>query len=424
MNIKYSFIVAVVLIVLKFDMNLFAQIPSTMNYQGFLTDNNEVPIDGSRNLKFEIYSVLIGGSVLWSESHFGVAISGGSFSVVLGSSSPLPQDIFESQQRFLQVEVNSTILSPRQPFTSSAYSFSSRIAPNSISSSELQNNSVGSSEIMPGSVGSAEHAANISLSPGGRLDIGNSSGSSRGLFTYNVGGGGFFSIDANDGDEAVRITTTVNNPSGYLEVNRDDGSRVIVATTTTTQGGFFQTYANDGSALATLSTIGTPSAGYFAVRNDLGNVTFDIDGRTGNVATYSSQGFKMKIEHPSDLTKEFHYTSIAGPESAIYHRGTEKLRNGKATIFLPQYFSLIASGDRLTVHITPLSTDSRGLAVITKSVSEIEIAELQDGMGNYSFDFIVYAQKIESEGYQIVHSKSVNNSDTGTINASGSSLGK
>src|SRR5438105_1203991 len=67
-----------------------ATVPSQTSFQGVLTDGagNPVP-DGTHSLAFELYDVASGGSPLWTETQAGVPVSKGTFSVLLGSVSPL-----------------------------------------------------------------------------------------------------------------------------------------------------------------------------------------------------------------------------------------------------------------------------------------------------------------------------------------------
>ena len=74
-----------------------ADAPSTMSYQGVLTDNNGVFVaDGNYNLTFRLYDVSVGGVALHTENFPAVAVERGGFSVILGSISALPA-IFDRQ---------------------------------------------------------------------------------------------------------------------------------------------------------------------------------------------------------------------------------------------------------------------------------------------------------------------------------------
>ena len=88
-------------------------VPYQMNFQGRLNDSTGAPMpNGTYNMRFRIYSVLSGGSSVWSEqrsvySGTGVTVTtGGLFSVQLGSVSSLPPAIFNSASTlYLEVEL-------------------------------------------------------------------------------------------------------------------------------------------------------------------------------------------------------------------------------------------------------------------------------------------------------------------------------
>ena len=91
--------------------------PTTMNFQGRLTDTSpsQTPIDVTLPMEFHIYDALAGGSLLWSEAWGGITVSDGLFSVVLGNNgTPLTELVFDGPGRYLEIVVNSEVLSPRQ----------------------------------------------------------------------------------------------------------------------------------------------------------------------------------------------------------------------------------------------------------------------------------------------------------------------
>jgi len=112
-----------------------AQIPQTISYQGVLTDGAGTPVsDGSYGIMFNIYTVASGGSDIWSEIKT-VQVTGGIFSVVLGDQSPLV--IAFDEQYWLGISVDGgNQLTPRRPFTASAYALNSRTVADSAVTSE------------------------------------------------------------------------------------------------------------------------------------------------------------------------------------------------------------------------------------------------------------------------------------------------
>ena len=119
--------VALLLVCVGWAGTALAQAPSTMSYQGVLTDagGNIVP-DGAYNLTFRIYDVPGGGAALWTENWPGVSVTKGGFSLLLGSSVPLALPF--DRQYWLGIAVGGGAeLTPRVQLASSPYGLSLRL---------------------------------------------------------------------------------------------------------------------------------------------------------------------------------------------------------------------------------------------------------------------------------------------------------
>lgn len=104
-------------------VTIAAQPPYTMNYQGYLTDNSGIPLNGTYALRFWLYDAAAAGNLEWGpETINGVQVRNGLFSVVLGGTLALQPNDFD-EALFLQVAVNGVILSARQPVRTVAYAF-------------------------------------------------------------------------------------------------------------------------------------------------------------------------------------------------------------------------------------------------------------------------------------------------------------
>jgi len=104
--------------------NVNAQVPNKISYQGLLTnsDGSVIP-DGNYNLTFKIYNVQSGGTALWTETQ-NVAVSKGTFSVILGETNPL--NLQFNEQYWLGVTLGgSSEFTPRSKLASSPYSIRS-----------------------------------------------------------------------------------------------------------------------------------------------------------------------------------------------------------------------------------------------------------------------------------------------------------
>jgi len=98
-------------------------VPSLINYQGVLKDSLGVPITDTPAMKFSIWNDSIGGNELWKETYIAVTIKNGLFNVLLGSENPIPDSVFNALNRWLQVQVETTLLSPRRRIVSVGYAY-------------------------------------------------------------------------------------------------------------------------------------------------------------------------------------------------------------------------------------------------------------------------------------------------------------
>ena len=95
---------------------MHAQAPGTMSFQGMLTDEDgSVYDDGGYSLTFRLIIMDDGDDVvIWEETQ-NTNLSGGVFSVVLGSVNSLPDNI--PGDAMLETELEGIVLEPRQPLT-------------------------------------------------------------------------------------------------------------------------------------------------------------------------------------------------------------------------------------------------------------------------------------------------------------------
>jgi hypothetical protein len=113
----------------------------------------------------------------------------------------------------------------------------------------------------------------------------------------------------------------------------------------------------------------------------------------------------FRMDHPEQADKEIWYACVEGPEAGAYERGTSRLVNGVATITFPDHFGLVANHETMTVMLTPLSADCKGLAVIEKTAAGFTVKELFQGEGTYEFDWEVKCVRKGYENYQPVRPK-------------------
>lgn len=96
--------------------------PQLIDYQGFLKNNLGAPVTASLSMGFTIYTASTGGSSKWSETQNSVSVSGGLFNVTLGSVAPLHDSVFNQGDRWLEISIGGSALSPRSRIVSAAYS--------------------------------------------------------------------------------------------------------------------------------------------------------------------------------------------------------------------------------------------------------------------------------------------------------------
>ena len=108
-----------ILLCLFLCVNLYAQAPETLNYQGLLNDNSGFAVpDANYTLTFNIYNVSTGGAALWTESQT-VTTKNGIFSAILGTKTRL--NIEFDDQLYLGITIDGKELTPRTTLTSTPY---------------------------------------------------------------------------------------------------------------------------------------------------------------------------------------------------------------------------------------------------------------------------------------------------------------
>lgn len=123
----------------------------TIAYQGRLADTGGAPLTGTYNMIFRLYPAATGGVPLWQEQWTGsnsVQVSDGLFNVMLGSLTPVPQEVIVSNgSLFLGITVGTdSEMSPRVQLGSVPFATQALTVPD-------------------GSITKAKLAADISLDP-------------------------------------------------------------------------------------------------------------------------------------------------------------------------------------------------------------------------------------------------------------------
>jgi len=220
---------AVLLASLLAPTSALADPPSTMSYQGVLTNDvgTFVP-DGNYNLTFRLYDVPGGGVALHSENFPSVAVERGGFSVLLGSISSLP--VIFDRPLYLGVQVGADPeLAPRVALASSPYAMALRLP-----------------------------VVQTQTFPSPLLELRNTTGATAKLEGFSEIGGG--------------------NQSGRLDLYRAALPTVMGQWYTTPEGASLDFYDEAANATVLLQSDASGSGGMLSIRRNTANSGFLVDG--------------------------------------------------------------------------------------------------------------------------------------------------
>ncbi|GMV43094.1 MAG: hypothetical protein AMXMBFR64_48100 [Myxococcales bacterium] len=139
-----------------------ADVPGSMNVDGFLETASGLPADGQFDLVLKIYPTQASTTALYTKTANGTQVTKGSFQVVLDA---LPADLFRTNgELWLETKVSTEPALPRRPLLTTGYAFHARSAETAlglqcsgcIGASSLANGSVGTNQLADGAVSSAK----------------------------------------------------------------------------------------------------------------------------------------------------------------------------------------------------------------------------------------------------------------------------
>ncbi len=221
-------------------------------------------------------------------------------------------------------------------------------------------------------------------SKGGYIDFYNNNGKLTNLIAYDnaTNPSGFFSTYTATGKQQAYLGShNGSTPSGLiLALNPNEDPNVALSN--------LNNYPYNG--LMAIQSNGNDVAGAYADQSGFGILWGDI------------KSFRMK--YPGRAGQEIWYASLEGPEAAAYTRGTAKLNDGEVFVEFPEHYQVVANPESMTVIVTPLSADSKGMAVIEKTGKGIRVKELAGGKGNYSFDWEVKCVRSGHENFRVIRS--------------------
>lgn len=220
-----------------------------------------------------------------------------------------------------------------------------KIADNAVTAQAIAADSVGSSEVADGSLGSSDLADALTLGAANAAD---------GELTVYDNDGGFAEAYLAQQDDEVGFIGTyyVNTGNPAVFLTNDLNSRLA------------SVGVNNNDPVCCEAGMYVDSAGNGIVFGDT----------------------KMfVIPHPFEEEFRIVYASMEGPEAGAYVRGQATLVEGFAVVYLPEHFGWVVGEEGLTVHLTPQSGASLGLAVTQVTPDVFFVEELFGGNGTYDF---------------------------------------
>ncbi len=87
-----------------------ATIGDAITYQGYLTTENDKPLNGEYTMRFQIYNAQAGGALRWDSGNSSISVNDGLFETRLAITT----DIFNGEELWVAQSVNGELLTPRQ----------------------------------------------------------------------------------------------------------------------------------------------------------------------------------------------------------------------------------------------------------------------------------------------------------------------
>jgi len=197
---------------------------------------------------------------------------------------------------------------------------------------------------------------------------------------------GYYALVDNDGTSG----STIGNYS--YAYSSDEGSAyggffIAVDQASTDSGSRFGVYAytnnNEASTSYALYGAGGDYAGWF-------------NGRTHVDGTFTATSKSFVQPHKTDPKREIVYVSLEGPEHAVFIRGNANLKNGKATIEMPEEWQQVAAEEGITVNLTPIGSWAP-LYAESVSKSKVIVQVAKGGDKDASFSYYIMAKR---DGFQ------------------------
>jgi len=227
---------ALVLVVVLCTCAVHAAVPSTMSYQGVLRDAaGNVVLDASYSMEFSLYTLEIGGTLLWSEGQT-LPVVGGIVNATLGHSVPLELPFDETYWLGISIEGESEL--PRTELTSAPYALHAASAPLALPfTGEVASSGDAFAVINTGS-GTAVRGHAGGTGEGGFFSVGNVGSAAAALHAYTDGTGPALYSHAAGGGKAGHFEGDVYVEAGNLGIGVPNPSANLDVAGTAKMGGF------------------------------------------------------------------------------------------------------------------------------------------------------------------------------------------
>ena len=255
---------------LLFLSTTYGQVPQLINYQGFLTDQNDQPLNTRQTIQFAMYSTASGGSALWTETHSNVNVENGLYSITLGSINQIPASIFNGGTRYLGIRVgNDSEMAPRHQIVSVGYAIQAETA----------------NDVPDGSITSADLDEVVEFGKfgtRGKVSVKNSSGLERGILAgerlTDLKDSGSLNLYDNQNQRIIRMAGSVSNEqddpnSGAIWLYENGNQRATLQAAD--WGGGLWLNASDNNTRV-FAGVSEDKAGYQNFRGENGNENISL----------------------------------------------------------------------------------------------------------------------------------------------------
>jgi hypothetical protein len=335
----------------------------TIAYQGRLADAGGNPLTATVNMEFRLYSAATGGAPLWSElwtGANGVQVSDGLFNVMLGSLTPIPQNIMTGNSSlWLGITAGTDDeMMPRVQLGSVPFAVQALTVPDgSVTTAKIANAAVSQAKLAAGSVASTQIAdaavTNSKLADGAVTD------SKLSIWDLTVGGRGRF---------------------GTPGASSLEGGEIQLAEVTNGPRWHFDNYVSNVRWFSCLQ--GQPTC----------NIAMSLSPQ-GN---WSVLGTKSAIVQTSSYGQRKLY-AIEAPDVRFTDEGRAQLSNGEIRVGLDPIFVETIEGDYL-VQVTPYGDASLYVADMDK---DYFVVRAREGDQNVSFAWRLSATRKDYAGVRL-----------------------